>query len=326
MVTKHPYQPSSDSSGSRPDNIPVRKNLSFPCLNPSRYLFLALQEAFRKEKVAEIKECWNRRYASFLHLQLDEISDIHPLHQEHSLLARRVFTIGSLLCGTNLASSPRGYACLFHDSPNVVQTLPVLPYASHRHFLEGRYSWNTRELLSQRVEGLIFPFVLLASRTYRYTVPPDTRESPNIVLHFLGNGLSCGEVIQPIKVGETLIRHWSLGPFTWWNNERTEGWASRAPRTQARVLFELLKPADPYFLDCLAHDADDTRTDRSSWYNAATFGVLSTMNRIVAESVEASVLAHLNTDYAWSCARDECLERSSMSACDINVYVNVIDP
>ena len=50
------------------------------------------------------------------------------------------------------------------------------------------------------------------------------------------------------------------------------------------------------------------------------------MNRIAAESVEASILAHLNTDYAWSCARDECLERSSMSACDINVYVNVIDP
>ena len=92
------------------------------------------------------------------------------------------------------------------------------------------------------------------------------------------------------------------------------------------MLFDLLKPADSYFLDCLAHDTDDTRTDHSSWYNAATFGALSTMNRIVAESVAASMLAHRNDDYAWSSAREECLERTAMSTCDVNVYVNVIDP
>ena len=106
----------------------------------------------------------------------------------------------------------------------------------------------------------------------------------------------------------------------------TEGWTSRDARTQARVLFDLLKPADSYFLDCIAHDTDDTRTDLSSWYNAATFGVLSTMNCIVAESVEASILAHRNDDYAWYSAREECLERTAMSVCDINVYVNVIEP
>ena len=92
------------------------------------------------------------------------------------------------------------------------------------------------------------------------------------------------------------------------------------------MLFDLLKPADSYFLDCLAHDTDDTRTDLSAWYNAATFGALSTMNRIVAESMEASRLAQRNDDYAWSSAREECLERTAMSACDVNIYVNVIDP
>ena len=253
------------------------------------------------------------------------MSDIHPFYQEHGLTARRELAVGSLLCGTDLAASPRSYATLFHDSPNVVQTLPVFPYESHRCFMRGRYSWNARDLLSQRLEGLIFPSVLLSSKALRFYTPPDDRDLPNIVLYFLGNGLSCGEVIRTIKVGEVLTRHWSLGPYSWWHNETTEGWASKNARTQARVLFELLKPADPYFLDCLAHDTDGTRTDISSWYNAATFGALSTMNRIVAESVEASRLAQRNHDYAWSAAREEHLERTAMSACDVNVYVNVIE-
>ena len=71
------------------------------------------------------------------------------------------------------------------------------------------------------------------------------------------------------------------------------------------MLFDLLKLADSYFLDCLAHDTDDTRTDRSAWYYSATFGALSSMNCIVAESVEASTLAQRNDDYAWSAAREE---------------------
>ena len=50
------------------------------------------------------------------------------------------------------------------------------------------------------------------------------------------------------------------------------------------------------------------------------------MNRIVNESFAASLLAHQADDYAWSSAREECLERIAMFACDINVYVNVIDP
>ena len=79
-------------------------------------------------------------------------------------------------------------------------------------------------------------------------------------------------------------------------------------------------------MDCIAYDTDQTRTNHSSWYNAATFGILSTMNRIVTEFVTASILAHRNDDYSWFSAREECLERTAMSPCDINVYVNVIDP
>ena len=91
-------------------------------------------------------------------------------------------------------------------------------------------------------------------------------------------------------------------------------------------MFDLLKPADAYFLDCGANEADDTRTDRSSWYKGETFLTLSTIKLIVKEAFDESILAYRIEDLAWSCAREERLERTAMSACDINVYINVIAP
>ena len=130
---------------------------------------------------------------------------------EHEVLARRELLVGSLLCGTDLAFSTRSSASLFHHRPNVVQTLPMIPFDSARCFIVGKYSWNQQDLLTHRVEGLVFFSVLLANRTFRYSANP--RVKPNIVLHFQGNGLCCGEVIRLIRVGEPLIRHWSLGAF-----------------------------------------------------------------------------------------------------------------
>ena len=92
------------------------------------------------------------------------------------------------------------------------------------------------------------------------------------------------------------------------------------------MLFDLLKPADAYFLDCVAHDADETRTDRSCWYKGETFLILSTMNRIVKEAFDESILANRIEDLAWCYAREERLERTAMSTCDVNVYANVSDP
>ena len=130
----------------------------------------------------------------------------------------------------------------------------------------------------------------------------------------------------PSKQGESLLRHWSLGSYAWWNNEITEGWTSRDSGAQARVFFDLLKPADTYFVACIAHDADESRTDRSFWYRAATFKAFFTVNRIVNEAFAERVLAFRAEDLAMSCARDEGMERTAMSAGDVNVNVNVIDP
>ena len=79
-------------------------------------------------------ECWRRRYASFLHLKLDELSDINPHIQEHRVTARREIPLGALLCGTDLATCYRGPAALFYHCPNTVQTLPLLPFLKKINF------------------------------------------------------------------------------------------------------------------------------------------------------------------------------------------------
>ena len=146
---------------------------------------LAFLATFPNEQSPRKQECWRRRYASFLHLNLDEVSEPIPRYMEHEILACRELPVGSMLCGTDLASSPRSSASLLHHSPNIVQTLLVIPYVSARCFIVGKYLWNQRDLLTHRVEGLVFPSVLLANRSFRYSVDP--RVEPNIVLHYLGN-------------------------------------------------------------------------------------------------------------------------------------------
>ena len=93
-----------------------------------------------------MQECWRRRYASFLHLKLNEVADLHPSFMEHEVLARRELVVGSLICGTNLALCTRSSANLFHHSPNVVQTLPMIPYVSARSLIVGKYLWNLGDL------------------------------------------------------------------------------------------------------------------------------------------------------------------------------------
>ena len=117
--------------------------------------------------------------------------------------------------------------------------------------------------MTHSLEGLIFPSVLLANSSHRLSVRPALDPPVNIVLHFLGNGLSCGEVIRPIAVGEALLRHWDLGDYQWRHTERTMWWSYESGANQARVLYDLLKPSDDYYLDCLRHDADYTRPEHT---------------------------------------------------------------
>ena len=256
--------------------------------------------------MAEIQECWRRKYASILHVKVDELSELHPLYQRHRLIALRDLPVGALLCGTELAAFARGSAYLFHNSPNVVRAL--LFNNSSNTSWRGHFSWNTLELLSYRLEGVIFSSVLLSEKTHRWRTTSNWYPSPNIVLHFLGNGLTCGEVIQEISAGEALVRHFSTGVFTWDRSWRTRGWISKSSEEQATILFEEEEECDEYFADCASHDEDDSRAELVKWYREDTFNRLA---KLCAAEIAQE-------EQAVKDAEAEEAELLRMRACDVN--------
>ena len=261
------------------------------------------QASFRDEKIAEIEECFQRRFATILHVELDEVPDIHPLYQCHQLVARRDLPVGALICETDLSAFARGSAYLFHHSPNVARVWPFVNNVTP-HW-RGHYSWSALDLLSYRVEGLIFPSALLAAKTHRWRIPSHWYPSPNIVLHFLGNGLSCGEPIQDVSAGEALVRHFSLGPFSWSSPGDTRGWITKSADKHARMLLEELDDCDEYFAECASHDENESRADRALWYREDTF-------------VRAAAL-YADPDVDWREMVKQTKELSRMHACDVNV-------
>ena len=125
--------------------------------------------------------------------------------------------------------------------------------------------------MAHRLEGLIFPSVLLANKILRLNVLLNSRALTNILLNFLGNGLTCGEVIRPICFGDALLRHWSMARFAWKHTEETRGWCGKDGPQHARLLFDMLKQPDEYFLECASHDSDECRPDPARWYQEDTF-------------------------------------------------------
>ena len=81
------------------------------------------------------------------------------------------------------------------------------------------------------------------------------------MLHFLGNRLTCGEVIQEISASKALVRHFITGVFTWDRSWRTRGWITRSSEEQAIILLEEEEECDEYFADCELHDEDDSSAD-----------------------------------------------------------------
>ena len=112
------------------------------------------------------------------------------------------------------------------------------------------------------------------------------------------------------RKGEALLRHWSLGGFAWRHIRLTRGWSAKDGSTQARIIYDLLKPSNQYHLDCVTHDADYSRPVGSPWYRADTF--------------EALVLLHYALYEDIARFRSEDRERYLMSACDADVHVNIV--
>ena len=235
------------------------------------------------------------------------------------MVARREIPLGALLCGTDLATCYRGPAALFYHSPNTVQALPWLPCLTTSASIRGHYSWNPIDLLTHRLEGLIFPSVLLANQNFRLYRRPSLDTKVNIVLHFLGNGLSCGEAIRTISKGEELVRHWDLGEYQWRHRDHAARWSNESGAYQARTLYALQKPYHEYYLDCLRHDADDTRPDRIQWYREDTFNAQA----LLVEACEADIVESRRQSRKRYRETLEESERLLMQSYDVNVLLIV---
>ena len=134
-------------------------------------------------------------------------------------------------------------------SPNLARPSLYQPLC----MLERSLLLKHRELNNPSAGGLIFPSVLLANRTLHLTVLPPSHLLPNIVLHFLGYGLTCREETRAVQTGEPLLRLWSLRTYSWRHTALSRGWSSKDASTQASVLQNLLKPSEGYHLDCASH-------------------------------------------------------------------------
>ena len=150
--------------------------------------------------------------------------------------------------------------------------------------------------------------MLLAAKAHRWRTPSHWYPSANIVLHFLGNGLTCGEVIEKISTSEDLIRHFSTGAFAWSNTWTTRGWITKSADEQVALLFEDLDECDEYFADCTSHDEKESRPDRAIWYRGDTFDRVA---EVWVESVAEEAREQKDID-----AQYKVLFR--IHACDIN--------
>ena len=248
-----------------------------------------------------------------LHLQLQDLPDIHPRFQNHELIATRSIPTGALLCGTELARFQRGSAALFHHSPNVGRALTIDPLSNPHQ--RGYYSWNNLDLLALRVEDCIFPSVLLATRSHRFTIPGRPVLYPNIVLHFLGDGLTCGEALCPIAAGDVICCHWRFGAFHSKQAELTRGWINMHPHDQADILMNTVDDCSGYFFNCAFHDEDEYRPDQAIWYKEETFVCVG---KLIGAQIEEEKRLCAEEDAEW----DEYLK---MCTEDVNVAMDPLD-
>ena len=150
--------------------------------------------------------------------------------------------------------------------------------------------------------------MLLAAQAHRWRTHSHWYPSVNIVLHFLRNGLTCGEVITDIAAGEDRVRHFGTRAFAWSNTWVTREWITKSAEKQAALLFEDLVKCDKYFADCTSHDEIESRLDRAIWYREEIF------DRLVKPWVQSDadeLRAQKNVDVQYK-------ELFLMRACNVN--------
>ena len=123
---------------------------------------------------------------------------------------------------------------LFFHNPNTLSVphhITIGPVAHGRH----HYSWSNYDLLQDKIDDYIHPSCLFASTSDSPACFPRDNTSTNIVLHFLPNGYTVGEVVAPIRYRERLIRNSDPGIHTWLLGRQVGNWSTHISVYRANV-------------------------------------------------------------------------------------------
>ena len=227
-------------------------------------IFFYLQDEFYNNNLREFHQCIARKNSAMHHLRVDDYDVFTP--RETCVIALDDLPVGTLICGTKLYTRRPSDSHMFFHNPNslsIPHHIAAGPLAFGRH----HYSWSNYELLQDINNEYIHPSCLFASTSDSPPCFPNDNTSTNIVLHFLPNGYTVGEVVAPTGYCERLVRNSNPGIHTWLPSREVEDWSTQTSVHRANIISNHRSCPQPnfYYETCIVHDIEETAFDGQIW-------------------------------------------------------------
>ena len=228
------------------------------------------QDQFYDIKMREMNECIARKDSAYHFLRVDDYNVFTP--NEVRVIALDDLLVGTLICGTKLFTRRPSDSHLFFHNPNTLSVphhITSGPVAHGRHL----YSWSNYDLLQDKVGDYIRPSCLFASTSDSPECFPRDNTSTNIVLHFLPNGYTVGEVVAPIRYRERLIRNSDPGIYRWLIGNQVGNWSTQTSVYRANIIsnHRYCPQPDWYYETSIMHDIEESCNDGQTWVSQNDF-------------------------------------------------------
>ena len=212
----------------------------------------------------ELNECIARKNSAYHFLRVDDYNVFTP--NEVRVIALDDLVVGTLICGTKLYTRRPSDSHMFFHNPNslcVPHHITTGPVAHGRH----HYSWSNYDLLQDKINDYIHPPCLFTSTSDSPASFPRDNTTTNIVLHFLPNGYTVGEVVAPVRYRERLIRNSNPGIHTWLTGREVGNRSSHSSVYRANIISNHRSCPQPdwYYETCILHNIEETCNDGQTW-------------------------------------------------------------
>ena len=212
----------------------------------------------------EFNKCIDRRNSTIHCRRVEDCGFFPP--KEACFIALDDLVVGTLICGTKLFTRrlSDSHMC-FHNPislcvPHHVTPGPIALGSHH-------YSWSNYELLQEKTNDYIHSSCLFASTNDSPTSFPNDNTTTTIVLHFLPNGYTVGEVVVPIGYCKRLVRNSNPGIHRWTSSRTVGDWSSQTPVFRANITSNVRSCPRPnvYYEICVLHDIEEAASDGQFW-------------------------------------------------------------